>query len=157
MLKHIWSVLCRKAIVDSSNNSLTISDVLEEVRVDVKIEKKNENVEQQIRIGLEFEIASFWQKTIDINHGAKGGCEIDLVNPSGRLMKTFREPIDMPAGMKRLRTMLRVVGFVVDGSGDYLFKIKAREEGQKTYKLVQEIPFTVVVHKEIVPDLAKAP
>lgn len=156
MLNHIWSVLCRRAIVDSGTNNLTISDVLEELTIDIKIEKQNVDAMKQINLPLEFEIVSFWKKQDDVTHHLKADCEIEVLNPEGKKIKTLPQVIDMPSGMKRLRTILRVMGFVVEGSGDYTLKVNVKEEGHKTYKTVSLLPLTVNINKEVIPQQPKA-
>lgn len=156
MLNHIWSLLCRRAIVDSGTNNLTISDVLEELTIDIKVEKQNADSMKQINLPLEFEIVSFWKKEDDSTTHLKADCEVEVVNPEGKHMKTFAQKIDMPSGMKRLRTMLRVMGFVVEGSGEYNLKVNVKEEGQKNYKTVSVLPLTVNINKKVVSELPKA-
>lgn len=156
MLNHVWSVLCRRAIIDSSTNNLTISDVLEELTIDIKVEKQNADKMKQINLPLEFEIVSMWKKEDVVTTHLKADCEIEVLSPEGKQMKTFTQLVDMPSGMKRLRTILKVMGFVVEGSGEYLLKVSVKEEGHKTFKAVSELPLVVNLNKEIVDELPKS-
>lgn len=155
MIKHVWSVVCRRAIVDSATNNLTISDVLEELRIDLKVEAKNAETLKLINIPLEFEVVSLWQKEGDKSEHLKADGEVEIVSPAGKQMKTFAQAIDMSAGMKRLRTMLRIMGFVVENPGEYILKVNIKEEGNKMYKTVAELPIEVHLNKEVVSELPK--
>lgn len=150
MLNHIWSVLCRRVIIDSSTNNLTISDVLEELTVDVKTERQDTTPIKQINIPLEFEVVSFWKKEGIAKSHIKAACQVEVMNPEGKKTKDFLQVIDMPSGMKRLRTMLKVMGFVVENSGEYILKVSVKEEGDKIYKTVAELPLIVNINRQIV-------
>ena len=155
MIKHIWSVLCRRAIVDSGTNNLTISDVLEELRIDIKVQQKDAESLKLINVPLEFELVSLWEKEGDKSQHLKADCEIEVASPEGKQMKIFNQLIDMTPDMRRLRTMMRVMGFVVENPGDYMFKIRIKEEGNKFFKTVSELPLEVHLNKEVVKELPK--
>lgn len=155
MIKHIWSVLCRRGIIDRATNSLTISEVLEELRVDIKIEKKNENNLNSINIPLEFEVVSLWLKEGSITTHLRADSEVEIVNPEGKQIKTFHQEVNMPPNMKRLRTIFRIMGFVIENPGQYILRVNLKEEGQKMFKTVAELPIEVVLNKEIVEELPK--
>lgn len=154
MIKHIWSILCRRTIIDSDTNNLTISDVLEELKVDIKVQQKDADKLKLINIPLEFEIVSLWKKE-DRNQHQKADSTIEVISPDGKLMKTFSQIVEMPVGMKRLRSRMKVMGFAIENEGEYIFKINIKEEGNKMYKTVAELPFEVHLNKEIVSELPK--
>lgn len=154
MIKHIWSVLCRRSIVDSGTNNLTISDVLEELKIDIKVQQKDVDKLKLINIPLEFEVVSLWMKD-DIQQHQKAESTIEVISPDGKQMKTFNQVIDIPAGMKRLRSKMQVMGFVVESEGEYIFQINIKEEGNKMYKTVAELPFEVHINKEITTEVPK--
>lgn len=156
MIKHIWSVLCRRSIIDSTTNNLTISDVLEELKIDIKVEEKDSANLKVITLPLEFEVVSMWLKDRkDIQSHLKADCDIEVISPIGKTMQNFAQKIEMPAGMRRMRTILRVIGFAVEDSGEYTLKINIKEEGYKTYKTVAELPLEVSLNKEVVTELPK--
>lgn len=149
MIRHIWSVLCRRAIVDSGTNNLTISDVLEELSVDIKVEKKNIESLKLINLPLEFEIVSFWKKEGDPTSDLKAESEVEVINPEGKSLQTFKQQVNLPPKMRRLRTILRVMGLTLDNSGDYTLKVTIKEEHDKAYQVVSEIPLQVQLNKQI--------
>ena len=140
MIKHIWSVLCRKSSIDSETNNISLNDVFEQLGVDVT--SNNGKFPEVVNLPIEFEIVSMWCREVLEKH-LKADIQIELVNPTGKKMKEFAEKVDMPVNMKRLRTRLRVVGFTVDMSGDYFFKVKVKEEGHAEYEQVAKLPLEV--------------
>ncbi len=149
MIRHIWSVLCRRAIVDSGTNNLTISDVLEELSVDIKVEKKNIESLKLINLPLEFEIVSFWKKEGDPTSDIKAESEIEVINPEGKSLQIFKQQVNLPPKMRRLRTILRVMGLTLDNSGNYTLKVTIKEEHDKAFQVVSEIPLQVQLNKQI--------
>lgn len=147
MVKHIWSVLCRKSIVDSETNNLSINDVLEQLGIDVKIKKGNEDKVNVVNVPIEFEVVSMWVK--DNKSSFKGTVHVEIIDPLGKVVKTFEQPLEMQEAMKRMRARLRVMGMAIEQSGDYTFRVTIKEENDKSYKTVAELPLEVNLKKEI--------
>lgn len=151
MIKHIWSILCRKSIVDSETNNISINDVFEQLSVDLKAKKDDADKVKIINIPIEFEVVSMWVKNDKTNF--KGNLNVEILNPKGVVVKNFEQPLEMPETMKRLRSRLRIMGMVVEEPGDYIFKVNVKEDGQKLYKAVAELPLEINLKKEFVDNL----
>lgn len=151
MIKHIWSILCRKSIVDSETNNISINDVFEQLSVDLKAKKDDADKLKLINIPIEFEVVSMWVKNDKTNF--KGNLKVEILNPKGVIVKNFEQPLEMPETMKRLRSRLRIMGLVVEQPGDYIFKVSVKEEGQKLYKADAELPLEINLKKEFVDNL----
>jgi len=151
MIKHIWSILCRKSIVDNETNNISINDVFEQLSVDLKIKKDDADKLKQINIPIGFEVISMWVKNDKTNF--KGNLNVEIFNPKGIVVRNFEQPLEMPETMKRLRSRLRIMGLVVEEPGDYIFKVNVKELGQKHYKLVSELPLEINLKKEFVENL----
>lgn len=145
MVKHVWSVLCRRSVIDKESNNLSIYDVFEQLNVGLKIRQGTpQNV---FNIPIDFEVVSLWVKDNKKEH-YKGDFEIEVVNPSGRTAKIFGQKLEMPSEMRRLRSVVRIKGLVVDEGGDYLFKVNIKKEGEKTFETVIELPLEVNLSKQ---------
>lgn len=156
MIKHIWSVLCRRSIVDSGSNNLTISDVLEELTVDLKLEKEQVGSTQTITIPLEFETVSFWIKEGDKSQNFKGESTVEVISPEGKALQSFKQLVNLPSDMKRLRTILRCMGLTLDNSGNYIIRVSLKADTEKDYKVVAELPLEVKLNKEILSKVHKS-
>lgn len=149
MVKHVWSVLCRRSIIDSETNNISLNDIFEQLEVNAKIKKENENSEEpkKLNVPIEFEIVSMWVK--DNEQEFKAGLRIDIFDPEGKLIKNFIQKLEMTSTMKRLRSRLRIMGLVVENTGNYTFKVLLKEEGKTTCKNVAELPLEVHVNKTL--------
>lgn len=148
MINHIWSVLCRRSIVDRDTNNISIFDVFEQLTVEIKIRKgANKNV-SKINLPIDYELVSFWTKDIkDADFSYKGEVKAEIIGPSGAVEKVFEQPLEMPKEMKRLRTRLQIKGFVAEESKIYHFQVSFKEIGENKYKKVASVPLEIIVKK----------
>jgi hypothetical protein len=156
MIKHIWSVLCRRSIVDSDSNNISLNEIFEQLAVNLEGKEKEMMGVKQINVPIEFEVVNMWIKE-DKEKQTGAELEVDVINPKGVLLKTFPQKFEMPSGMKRMRTRLKVMGLVVDQSGDYIFKVRIKEQGNKDFEIVAEIPLEVNISKKMNKEIASKP
>lgn len=152
MINHIWSVLCRKSVIDGETNNLSIFDVLEQVSIDAKVKKGAGSKDVKINVPIEYEVVSFWSKS----HNAKASTsaiKLEIINPDGKVEKTFEQPLEIPEDKKRLRSRIRIKGFVAEDSGVYIFKISYKDN--KEYVEAANLPFEVILKKEFVNNVKK--
>lgn len=150
MLKHIWSVLCRKSIIDSETNNISLNDVLEQLIIDIKVKKEDEQKLNAINLPIEFEVVNMWFKSGKT--ALKASMSVDFINPRGSVVKNFIQEFEMTPEMRRMRTRVKILGMALDTSGDYLVKVSIKENGEKEYSQVAELPIEVHINKQIVTD-----
>lgn len=141
MIKHIWSVLCKKSIIDSETNNVTLSEVLEQINIG--LDKSGKTFTAPVNILFDCEVVSMWVK--NEKKIFSGELKIDFCNPKGDLVKDHVYPFEMLPEIKRLRTRIRFNGFPIEGAGVYSFEVYVREKGNNDFCLVSEIPMEVVV------------
>ncbi len=135
MIKHIWTVLCKKSVIDQETNNLSLYEILEKITVEIKAERSPE-----IQIPLEFEIISMWTKISKRDYVGK--FRINMMSPEGKkLGESIENEISIPANIPRLRTRLKIKGITLIGSGNYYFDIYSIQ-GEKTEK-VASVPLEV--------------
>ncbi|MBI3103352.1 hypothetical protein HYZ05_00260 [Candidatus Daviesbacteria bacterium] len=149
MIKHIWSVLCKESIINQDDNNLSIVNVLEALQVNLKptnIQNKDQKLEAIVPIN--YEMVSFYTRDNKKEEEVKFEQELALINHKGEEINKDIKEIVIPAGTKRMRTRVKISGIKVQGSGDYIFQVSIKEEGQKLLKIVAEIPLEVTVTVE---------
>ena len=146
MIKHVWSVLCRRSVIDSETNNLSLYDVFEQLTVDLKFKEQDKDKLTKVTVPLEYEFVSLWYK--QANSKFEGQFKVDVWTPKGEIEKTFEQVFEMAPTMKRMRTRLRINGFVAEDSGIYLFKISYKEKNNNKYTEITDIPFEVNIKKE---------
>jgi hypothetical protein len=149
MINHIWSLLCRRSVIDNETNNLSIFDILERLTVEIKIKRGSGDKVTKINIPIEYEIISFWVKAPETKE-FKGGIKLEIISPDGKIEKTFEKPLEIPKDKKRLRSRIRIKGFVAHKEGNYIFRINYKEGAKDRYLKAAEIPLEVILKKELV-------
>lgn len=145
MTRHIWSVLCRKSVIDQDTNSLSMYDVFEELKVDAKMDPKATDKNKKVKIinvPIEFELISYWikdKKSEEFN----GKCVINIKSPDGKVEKSFEQPLIISKEYERMRSRLKVQGFSVSQSGTYVFEVFIKNNEDEDEKKVASLPVKV--------------
>lgn len=145
-MQHIWSILCRSSQIDIDTNNVSISNVFEQLVVNLDQKDYKTKIES-VNIPIEYEVVSFWVKE---THEKKVKAEIMLtiVDPTGKVLKSFTQIGEMPEAMKRLRTRFKIQGLNLTKSGIYKFIVKIKEGDKKEFRIVSEVPLEVLLNKQ---------
>lgn len=146
------SILCQKSIIDLDTNNLTLVDLIEEIHLSVpKIPKTNSTASFPLP-GFRFEHISFLFRDKAAND-TKIAIETDLIDPSGKILNTYKENFVFPAGPKRMRFRNRITGLSLTTAGDYYFKTRMTVAGQGEI-LTNEVPLHVIIQEILSPPAA---
>lgn len=140
-MQHIWSVLCRSSQIDKDTNNLSIINVFEQLKITLDQKGPEEKIES-VNIPIGYEIVSLWVKESQEKR-VKAEILLEIIDPQGKILKTFPQTGEMPETMKRLRTRFRIQGLGITMSGIYKFVIKIKEEGKRDFRIVSEVPLEV--------------
>lgn len=143
MIKHAWTVLCKKSLIDKDTNNLSINDILERLQVNLKqdvVGKKS-----IINIPIEYEVVSF------LYRDAKGKEEdvylrIDLRDPANVRLKKIDVSIRLKPEHLRMRTRSKIKGLALKDSGIYTFRVSIKQ-GNERYKEVARLPLEVLIKR----------
>jgi hypothetical protein len=142
-MKHIWTVLCKKSIIDSDTNNISLNESLEEVTFSVPL---NQALEFPVSFNFDFEIVSFWTSDNE-KGGEKFFMLIEMNDPEQKVLNKFEQEILFPENKKRLRTRVKIPKLLVTKEGEYSFKIKAKKQQKENFKLLTEIPLNIIVKR----------
>ena len=151
MTKHIWSVLCKKTIIDTDTNNISLIDVFEQLQAKVNL-PQNKNI--KLSIPLEYEVVNFWYKE-NTDKKEEVDVEITLIDPNNKSLKSFINTITIPDNKKRVRTRLKITGLPITISGIYRFIVKIKEKNTKNYKQVAGLPIEIKIERIINQNIAK--
>lgn len=141
MIKHIWTVVCSKSTIDKDTNNISLNDVLE--RLDVVVSKNTLEKKQSVSIPINFEIVSLFQRD-KMGREESFDMKIKVKDPKdNKIRKTLSAKITFQAQFLRMRSRTRIRGFNLTVSGNYIFEVSMRNNGEKTFKKVAEIPLEV--------------
>jgi len=141
-MKHLWSILCSKSIIDANTNSISIMDCLEELRINVPEDKKND----KLLLPIEYEIVSFWLNENN-NKDNNFFLKIDLYDPNEKKLGEFVNLFTFPKDKKRLRTRIITKGLPFTKEGIYTFVVMLKEKRNKPYTEIISLPLDVYINK----------
>lgn len=111
MIRHIWTVLCDKTIVDRDTNNVSL-DVLEQLNL-APIAEAN------VIVPVPIVIASLWSRA-ELESPERARARIRIVDPLQRVIGEVTIDIDLTVNI-RARTFCRFGGLLVSGPGVYEF------------------------------------
>lgn len=151
MMQHVWSVLCGRSVIDIETNNLSLFDVFEDLKVDVKSNTLSETnggtINKKINIPIKYEVVSMWSKDKDIKV-ATGTMQIELIDPTGKSLKSFNHNLEIKEAYNRIRSRIKITGIELTISGTYIYRIKLKEGDKENFRTVVEIPLAVKITKE---------
>lgn len=147
MIKHIWSVLCQRSVVDRDSNTISMFDMLEELSVGIKTnapEGTNNRPEGIINVPIQYDIVSFWTKE---DENSDSSLQIEFIDPNGKSLQTFNHMLEFKEH-KRLRSRIHVVGISITTVGIYTFHVKIKEKDKENFRTIAQLPLDVKIVKE---------
>lgn len=144
MIRHVWSVLAQKAIIESQTNSLSLIDVMEELTVGVNRKEPNSNKGLLLNIPITYEVVSYLIKEVK-DEDTNPMMRIQIINPEGKVLKTFENAIAWEKGKARMRARANIIGLAVDLPGTYMFVLGLKDGRDKDFKTVAELPLDIKI------------
>lgn len=133
MIKHVWSLACWRAVVDSRTNNIYIQQVIEHIQLRIE-------PHPDFSIPLEMEIISYWVRGPE-NEPEKGEVRISFRRPSGSERVVHQDILDLESN-ERLRTLLTFEKIGLPELGRYTFVVDQRVS-EDEWMNVAEIPLFV--------------
>lgn len=143
-IKHVWSVLCTNSSVDSSTNNISLFNVIEQIQLEGLDQAKLEELKNEVKsVGFNLELVTYWKSF------KKGELEIDqyveFIDPEGKVLNKLDVPFKTKKDEKGLRNILKIQGINFTLTGEYKYRIYAKERNETKYELVNEIPLDIKV------------
>lgn len=138
MAKHIWSVLCRKVIIDKNDNSLSLIEVVEGVEV-VSLPASSVQASQMF-----MDLVTYWRRSYPskVEHAT---ARLVIKDPGG---KAVGLPHEIPIALEeapRIRCLLRFQGGVpYTKNGVYEYMVQLKYGGSK-WGTVAQIPLEITI------------
>ncbi|MCK5415870.1 hypothetical protein KAI92_00405 [Candidatus Parcubacteria bacterium] len=138
-MKHVWSILCHKSIIDQETNALSLIDSLEEITIDIKKGKQVDKINLQ---GISYNLVSYIVRS-DIKEKEKGEIKIEIIDPQNNLIKEITQPFEIKKGVNKIRVQMQFNGLIISGEGRYTYRIGLKNEETKKYNTVAELPLDI--------------
>lgn len=134
MAKHLWTVVCRKVVIDQSTNTASIFEVMEELGI---FPVPSADQVDKVMLPIDFASVSLWARD-DPSTGESQTQRIQVLGPSGRELASAEQSFDLDK-FSRARNIANVPGLPYSGLGTYTVKVSVKTG--KGYQTVAQIPF----------------
>lgn len=142
-IRHIWSVLCQRTIIDKMSNKLTLFDILEQVTIDrsqfEEVSKKNTIIPVSAHVAL----VTMWYKSDNL--GKKAKARIRIISPQGKILKEEIPELKFKKDKKRLRFIAHMRELPISKAGEYTFTTEIKEDGMKRFEKCAKVPLDVKI------------
>ena len=143
-IKHLWTIVCERASVDSLTNSVSLNSIYEEIQVKKKDSTGKASVPQKGEvIQLNNKIVSLWKRTDDGDEELVVDGQLEVVDPDGELLGKFPHQIRVGKGKLRARVIAQFNALKITEPGEYVFKLSAKDPGTKGFVDISENYLTV--------------
>lgn len=153
MAEHVWSVLCRKAVVDRYEGQVSLHEVIEQVVYRGSEEELLDEIEKGV-LGLiqaSMQLVTWWVRSDFDTPETTSRVRISLADPSGDVLPhprnadkemSIESPIDLEEKTAR-RILVSFDGIPFSGFGTYRFVVEGKSEDDDEWKLATRIPLQV--------------
>lgn len=142
-MEHVWTVFCRRAIMDWETHQVTLVDAIDGIAV---MDTQSGSADQPFEASFECEVTllSFWVRS-DPAEPERGEARISLWGPDGKPAEAeteIRLEIDLRE-KPQLRTQIKMNNLPLRGPGRYTFKVE--QSLDRGWETVARIPYEVVI------------
>lgn len=137
MIRHAWTVVCEKSIIDIESNNISL-DVVEQVSIKRPLAAENA---KGIIYPIRMEVVTLWYRQ-QTDEGIKGNGQLTIMAPNNEHVATTNIEIDLIKN-HRNRTRVRLDGFPIPKgtSGFFYFVVALQSDGQ--WIEVANVPFEI--------------
>jgi len=144
MILHVWSVCCKRAIVDRDTNTVSLIEQIETISAHVL--QRMAEAGETAAAPLQFEIVTLWVRD-PADEPAQSRYRIEILFPDGR-SEYVGDPADVDLrSYVRLRSRAHFEGMPIRGGGRYYFSVQL-EESADNWTEVGRIPIDVTVSEQ---------
>ncbi len=127
-MKHNWSIICGKSIVDQDSNQISLIDSLEQLNLPQDAFGKDLNIQ--------FHVVSYFTET-NTSKEKKIEQIIRLVDPQNNQIKEIKIPVNIPEKFKRFRIRNIIQGMPISTPGMYKFLLLIKEGDNKPLEIAE--------------------
>ena len=141
MIRHIWSVLCRRSVVDVESNTISLFDCIEEVGVTVV----SQSSQRPIALPLDATVVVLVCR--DSADPCDGAMRLRFVGPDGqRVMETQECRISLREH-RRLRHRFNLQGLPFGGNGTNFVEVLLKQDANASFEPIARIPYDVRIEQ----------
>ena len=139
-MRHIWSVLCSKSVIDKKSNNVSLFDIMEEIHFSSEEPKVEEEV--MVTVGP---VPAHWVSLFgrsNIEKPEKVVIKDTIKTPSGKIVGEHESEVDL--SVNKRRRIIRTVPVPPSiEEGVFIFETKMKEK--ERWKMISEIPLELIL------------
>lgn len=139
MIRHMWTVLCMRSVIDVDTNNISLFDVVEELQ----LQRLEGAAGGKSALPVDMHLVSLWGREPK-EQPASGRAKDVIVSPSGKVMGEREYDLDM-LKFERTRARRSVRGMPISESGQYWFRTHLWDEQRGIWEEVSNVPLKLTV------------
>lgn len=153
-MKHVWSVLCSRGIIDKKSNNVSLIEVIEELKLFSETNSLTEEAANVIG-QMSADWVTLWIRS-NLEEPERGAVRDAIIAPSGKIIVEREYEVDLQTH-KRNRTTRRIMLPPARESGVYLLRTQLRSERRKNWKTMSDVPLDVTIEIKIIKEASGLP
>lgn len=143
-MRHIWSVLCSKSVVDKKSNNISLFEVLEEIHITTNQPDFGGETEVVVAL-MPAHWVSLWSRS---NPGVpeKAIIKDTIKLPSGKILGEHESEINL-LNNRRIRITRSVPVPPAKEEGLYIFETRVRDKDNKRWTKVSEVTLELILEQ----------
>ena len=133
-MKHLWTVLCSRAVIDRDSNNVSLQNVIEQLTV-------HDEPSPEGFWPSRMDLLSLWMRN-EVDEPERGWGRLSLHAPSGEVKGQWEFEIDLTDAL-RTRSRLTFGGLPLSEPGIYMFNLEQRASKRHKWRLAAEVPLQV--------------
>jgi hypothetical protein len=141
-IQYVWGLISQSSAIDEERNNISLFNVIDQISVS----SEGFAEDSKTKVNMPHEISLTWRRTVGlslVDRPVSFGCRIELVDPTGDVLEQVTKTFKLQENSRRTRQRIRVDGFVITEPGDYVYRVKTKEDDDDDFQTVNEIPFEV--------------
>ena len=134
MIKHVWTIVCSKASIDTQSNNVSLFNVLEQINI-------QDLVKPEFVLAFNFEVLTCWIRE-NPETPCKGRQRLAFIDPMNKQLAHIELDINL-AQTERARNRFQINSLPLTIPGRYFFRTDLQIEGESDWQTVNQYPLTV--------------
>lgn len=147
-IKHLWSLICEKAIIDGETNNVSIINAIERFSINIPLSQKEEAVKNGSKgfsFPIPFEVVTVYRKST-LDKEIMFSHKITLQNTEHEILAESNNVHKIERHITNFRIRNQMRQLLVDKSGLFSIGVWCKENDEKDYILCHEIPFDIILN-----------
>lgn len=137
-MQHVWSVLCKKSIIDPDENLISLIDCIERLTITASGDVQNLKNMPAVSLPVQLELVSYW--ILDEKIKKSPSAIVEIYDPLKKKLGTAELNLTVKKGSNGVRNILKLPNLVVTTSGTYNFIVKYKDEKISSFKEIARLP-----------------